>query len=584
MNEHPRRETTTIMPTIKTSPRRGWTASAILGLLCLAGGGAPSSVIAAPPTIEFNRDVRSILSNHCFQCHGPDANHREGGLRLDTPEGATAVQDGHQAIRPGDLDASEVVKRITSHDPDERMPPGDVGKPLSPEQIETLKAWIASGATYEKHWSLLPPKAREAGPVKLAQWPRNPIDRFVLAALEKEGLTPAVEADRRTLARRLSFDLLGLPPSPQDVEAFVADGSDAAYEKLVDKLLADPHFGERMATFWLDLVRFADTGGYHSDNERQLSAFRDWVIHSFNENLPFDEFTVEQLAGDLLPNAGISQRIASGYNRLLMTTEEGGAQAKEYTAKYMADRVRNVSTVWMAATIGCAECHDHKFDPYTTKDFYSLGAFFADVQEVAVGRQPQNLQLPTPEQTQRLDELASEQATLQAQLDASTPELVAAQAKWEETARSATLGWTTLAPVSAASSDGATLTIRDDGTIFASGESPERDAYTITVSTKLDNLTAIRLEVLPDDSFPAKGPGRAGNGNFVLHELEIYRGAGEAATAGPKLKTSHVSADHSQKNGFPVAEIADGKPNTGWAILPETGKSHEAILELAEDV
>jgi hypothetical protein len=352
----------------------------IAGLILLAGAGACAQ---AADEIEFNRDIRPILSENCFQCHGPDSGTREADLRLDRQEDAMADRGGYAAIVPGDEEASEFVRRITSEDEFEVMPPLDSHKTLKPEQIALLKRWIAEGAQWSPAWSYVPPKQHELPTVKDKSWAKNWIDRFVLARLEQEGLSPNKPADPVTLVRRLYFDLTGLPPEPEVVEKFAADPSDAAYEKLVDDLLSSPHYGERMAVMWLDLVRFADTVGYHGDQTHNVWPYRDYVIHSYNHNKPFDEFTREQLAGDLLPNATEDQVIASGYNRLLQTSHEGGNQLMEYRAIYLADRVRNVSLVWMGATVGCAQCHDHKYDPYTAKDFYSLGAFFADVEEEA---------------------------------------------------------------------------------------------------------------------------------------------------------------------------------------------------------
>ncbi len=360
--------------------------------------------------VEYNRDVRPILSNHCFVCHGPDSNLRKAKLRLDDEKDALT-----KVLVPGKPQESELFKRVSSHDPQEVMPPPKANKPLDKEQIAVLRRWIEQGAKYEKHWSLIPPRRIVPPAVRDKNWPRNPIDDFVLARLEKEGVRPSPEADRRTLMRRLYFDLIGLPPSPAEVDAFIVDRRPDAYEKVVDRLLTSQHFGERMAMYWLDLVRYADTAGYHSDNQRDVAMYRDWVIGAFNRGLPFDQFTVEQLAGDLLPGATAAQKIASGYNRLLQTTEEGGAQPKEYTAKYAADRVRNVSTVWMGLTMGCCECHDHKFDPFTTREFYKLAAFFADVQERPVGRQEQT-PIPTPAQAARLKQLDAKVAEAQKRL------------------------------------------------------------------------------------------------------------------------------------------------------------------------
>jgi uncharacterized protein DUF1553/uncharacterized protein DUF1549/cytochrome c len=351
----------------------------LLTLACtLCAAGAAQS---APP-VDFNRDVRPILAAHCYACHGPDEKARKAKLRLDARD--VAVEKG--AIVPGKSGESELVARITSEDAEQRMPPAGKKPALSAEQIDVLKRWVDEGAKYSEHWSfgkLARPAVPEVGGQRSEI--RNPIDAFIRYRLQQEGVEPAKEADRVTLIRRLSFDLTGLPPTPEEVRAFVADQSPDAYERLVDRLLASPHFGERMAVWWLDLVRYADSIGYHSDNPMNVWPYRDYVIHAFNANKPFDRFTVEQLAGDLLPDATWETRVASAYNRLLQTTEEGGAQAREYEAKYAADRVRNFGQVWLGGTLMCAECHNHKFDPYTQADFYSVAAFFADIQEPAVG-------------------------------------------------------------------------------------------------------------------------------------------------------------------------------------------------------
>ena len=357
-----------------------WISLLCLSVNCLLHQIVLASEIAA---LEFNRDIRPILSENCFQCHGPDSASREADLRVDAEESAKADLGGYSVIVPGEPESSELVRRIVSRDPEEQMPPPEVNKKLKVTEIERLKEWIAAGAPWSPAWAYVPPKWNESPRVQDSSWSRNWIDPFVLARLEQEQLSPNQPADPVTLLRRVSFDLTGLPPSPELLSEYVADPSDANYERVVDQLLASPHFGERMAMMWLDLVRFADTVGYHGDQTHSIWPFRDYVIQSFNENLPFDQFTREQLAGDLIPQPGEDQIIAASYNRLLQTSHEGGVQLKEYRAIYQADRIRNVSQVWMGATVGCAQCHDHKFDPYTSKDFYSLGAFFADIDDEA---------------------------------------------------------------------------------------------------------------------------------------------------------------------------------------------------------
>lgn len=375
--------------------------------------------------IEFNKHIRPILADHCYLCHGPDKGTRQAGLRLDHREGAVQSGAGQPAIVPGNSAASELVKRITSPDPDYRMPKPEMGRALNSQEIDLLKQWIDQGAEYEPHWAYVAPRKKAMPAVRNAAWARNPVDVLILAELEKNGLSPSPEADRRTLIRRLSYDLLGLPPSPETVDAFLKDSSPQAYERLVDRLLASPHYGERMAVYWLDLVRYADTVGYHGDQNIDVWPYRDYVIRAFNDNLPFDQFTREQLAGDLLPNSTQRQKVASAYNRLNMVTREGGAQAKEYLAKYAADRVRTTSTVWLASSLGCAECHDHKFDPFSAKEFYRFAAFFADVKEQGVYESsgfydtfPPAIRLTSGDQAEKLDRLT---ARLTAAEEAAAP-------------------------------------------------------------------------------------------------------------------------------------------------------------------
>lgn len=356
--------------------RRISTQITLLSLLsCVA-------TVSSADEIRFNRDIRPILSDKCFFCHGPDANHREADLRFDVEEVAKSDLGGYFAIVPGSPGESELVERITSDDGDERMPPPESGKELTDDEIDLLRRWIAEGAEYEPHWSFVSPTRPAVPTVNDESWPNGEIDRFILACLETEDLTPSPPADPVTLVRRLSFDLTGLPPSPDVVDEFVRSSDSHEYDRLVERLLDSREYGERMAMYWLDLVRYANTVGYHGDQEHAIAPYRDWAIKAFRDNMPFDEFTIEQLAGDLLPDPTTDQLIATGYNRVLQTSHEGGVQKGEYLHKYDADRVRNLGGAWMGATLGCCECHDHKFDPYTQHDFYSLVSFFADVDDM----------------------------------------------------------------------------------------------------------------------------------------------------------------------------------------------------------
>ena len=362
--------------------------------------------------LDFNRDVRPILSDKCFACHGPDEEGRKADLRLDIE--SEAKSDDLMAIVAGSPEDSEMMYRIHSEEEDELMPPPEIGKPLTQKEKQILEQWIEEGAVWADHWAYVPPVDHPTPEVKDKQWRTHWIDPFALSDIEKRNLRPAKEADPVTLVRRLHFDLTGLPPAPELVQSFSSDPSDKTYSQLIEDLLSSPHFGERLATYWLDLVRYADTVGYHGDQPHNISPYRDWVIQAFNNNMPFDQFTREQLAGDLLPGSTTQQKVASGYNRLLQTTHEGGLQLKEYDAIYAADRVRNVSEVWMGATVGCAQCHDHKYDPYTIKDHYALASFFADLGDRGFNgnslptKRPPEIRIFTPEQQAKLDQLSQE--------------------------------------------------------------------------------------------------------------------------------------------------------------------------------
>jgi hypothetical protein len=389
------------------------------------------SDLSVPAVIEFNRDVRPILTDRCYACHGPDKNKRKADLRLDTREGLLGKTGKPGAVTPGKLADSELWRRITCDSPDERMPPPAFAKGLSDTDRQILRRWIEQGAKWEGHWAFLPvgrPQPPAGATVAPVANPKNAIDRFILQGLDEHHLTPSAETDPVTLIRRLRFDLTGLPPTVEEVDAFVADPSERGYERAVDRLLASPEFGERMAMWWLDLVRYADSVGYHGDQPMSVYPFRDYVIKSFNENKPFDRFTIEQLAGDLLSEKTTEQKIASGYNRLGMMSAEGGVQPKEYLAKYIAERVRNVSGAWLGVTFGCCECHNHKYDPFTQRDFYSLEAFFADIQEQGLysgaehsGRWGSYIALPTPAQERERHRLAAEIAAVRKIVDAPTP-------------------------------------------------------------------------------------------------------------------------------------------------------------------
>ncbi len=572
-----------LLPLPSHRTRAGW--------LALAGGLGLTSLVLGAPKVDFNREVRPLLSDNCFACHGPDTQKIKGGLRLDLREAALKpAKSGKVALVPGKPDDSEVVKRIFTAEGDDLMPPAESHKSLTPAQKDLLKRWIAEGAEYQGHWAYSPPVKAQVTE------PRRAVDELVQRRLREKGLKPSVAADRRTLLRRLYFDLVGLPPTPAEVDAFERDKSPDAYAKVVERLLASEHFGERMAIGWLDVVRFADTIGYHSDNPRNIWPYRDYVIRSFNANKPFDQFTREQLAGDLLPNATQEQKVASGFNRLLLTTEEGGAQAKDYEARYLTDRVRAVGSVWLGQTIGCAQCHDHKFDPITQRDFYGLGAVFADVKETIIGGREPGMFVATSAQAAGLKWHSDMVELRQRQYDGPHPELSDSYQRWltgQENSYASEARWIRQRPAKAESAEGAKLKLRDDQSVLASGPRPDQDTYTLHFTNALAGIVGLRLEVLPDDSLPQKGPGRSGNGNFVLTEI-VARLARDGAEP-RKLPFQSARATHEQTTlaennpyrAWNAASVIDGDAkgdSAGWAVLPHVGQPQQLLLELREPV
>jgi len=596
-------------------------AIALLSLGCLTVASA-----AEPETtggsVEFNRDIRPILSDHCFACHGPDAKHREADLRVDSEAGLFGTESEPGPVVRGSVEQSELWRRVVSSVADEVMPPPEFAKPLSDSQRALLRKWIEQGASWQGHWAfqpvnkITPPVDTAANATaQFRDFAVNEVDAFTWRVMQDQAVQPAATADRRTLARRLSFDLLGLPPTAAQVQQFVQDRSADAYEHLVDDLLASPHFGERMAMWWLDLVRYADSVGYHGDQPMSVSPYRDYVIKSFNINKPFDQFTREQLAGDLLPEPTTEQLVASGYNRLGMMSAEGGVQPKEYLAKYIAERVRNLGGTWLGVTLGCCECHDHKYDPFSAQEFYQMEAFFADIEEkglYAGSKWGSELPVPSTEQTAAQRELESQIAVVRQQLETPTPALAEAQLAWE----TSLAAWQTLIPTSVTSQAGVTLEVQSDGAVLASGKNPNTDTYTLLFDQVPAGVTAIRVEVLPHDSLPKKGPGRAGNGNFVLSEMRVSTSPIAATEANQKVADAKVadaelaegkvaeekivelqnaSATYEQigaagenpyKKWAAAAAIdkdAQGK-TWGWGVMEEVGKANFAIFETKERI
>ena len=564
--------------------KRLW-STAWVSLALLPGARADSPA----RRIEFNRDIRPIITENCYACHGPDKNKRKAKLRLDQRE--VALERG--AIVPGKPGESKLVEHIFSADPDEIMPPPKTRKTLSVAQKELLRQWIAAGAQYEPHWAYIPLQRPAVPPTMNTAWVGNPIDAFILRVLESKGIRPSPEAPKAVLLRRLSLDLIGLPPTPEQLEAFLKDSSPQAYEKEVDRLLGSPHFGERMAVPWLDVVRYADTVGYHGDQNQNIFPYRDYVIDSFNRNKPFDQFTIEQLAGDLLPAPTVEQQIASGFNRLNMVTREGGAQDKEYLAKYAADRVRTVSMAWLGSTMGCAECHDHKYDPFTSKDFYQMEAFFADIKQwgvysdydytpnpdlKGVGNDhpfPPEIEVDSPYLRGRLEMLQQEQAR-QYELAAATLQAGPGQRPAFERWRKASLrylhqnptGWMAPRPE-------ITLRMQDTNALAGTNFSVEPDATVRLSALPRKNarfvlplpsgwLSAIRLEIVPQTE--TKDPTGAAT-SFEASSLTLAaRLKFPGSDAETKLAFCCAEADHETRryaNGHPVLGVRDR-----WQLSP----------------
>ncbi len=406
---------------------------ALCAILWAGVAGLPAATSAG--AVDFSRDIQPILSDNCYHCHGPAEKGRKAKLRLDTKEGAFRVQDGKAVIIPGKSAQSELVRRITTKVADDVMPPLDSNRKLTAKQIDLLKRWVDQGAKWGQHWAFVAPQRPELPKVKNKAWPKNAIDYFILARLEREGLKPSAEAAKEKMIRRVTLDLTGLPPTLEEVDAFLADTSKEAYEKLVDRLLRSPRYGERMVWEWLDAARYADTNGYQGDGTRTMWPWRDWVIEALNSNMPFDQFTVEQIAGDLLPAATVQQKLASGFNRNHMLNGEGGRIAEESRVEYVVDRVNTTSTVWLGVTMGCAQCHDHKFDPFTQREFYQMSAYFNNVAESGAvdrgGNANPVVNLPTLEQTAKIASLNQSLAELNEQLKANAELLRAKQPEWE---------------------------------------------------------------------------------------------------------------------------------------------------------
>ncbi len=560
----------------------------------------PQAPAQAKP-VDFNRDIKPILEASCYLCHAGEK--AKAQLRLDVKAAALAGGISGPAINPGHSKDSLLLQRVLGLGDQPRMPP--VGDPLGKEKIETLRAWIDQGAVWPdadgqttassaagpaKHWAYVKPVRSTIPTIKNVSWPRNPIDNFILARLEKENLAPSPEASKEALIRRVTLDLIGLPPGIKEVDDFVADRSTDAYEKVVDRLLASPHYGERWARPWLDLARYADTNGFEKDNRRAMWKYRDWVIDALNKDMPFDQFTVEQIAGDMLPGATAEQMIASGFHRNAMLNEEGGVDPEEARWETNVDRVNATSTVWLGSTLACAQCHNHKYDPFTQKDYYRLFAFFENVDYKLEGdavisevklREPK-FETPSSEQEAKRREIDAEIAKLEETLKTQTPELENSQREWEREVGGAGASWTTLDPSALSSSGGSTLTEAADKSVTASGNNPHADTYTVEARASLKEITALRLEVMADPSLPHGGPGRDIYGNFTLSGISIEVATADAPTQFQSLTfVNAVSDDGSSGVKNLVKYESDEYGSKGWSIdatKEETRFNRQAVF------
>ncbi|QDU05750.1 Planctomycete cytochrome C [Gimesia chilikensis] len=549
--------------------------------------------------VDFEKQIRPLLKQHCYDCHSQGA--EESGLRVDY--GANLIKGGDRgpAVVPGKRDESLLYLSLKGEGKIPRMP-HDL-PPLKPSEIELIGRWIDAGGAIPAseqnlqtvdastdHWSFQPIERPEPPQVKAKSWVRNPIDAFVLYRLEAQELKPSPEADRTTLIRRLSLDLTGLPPSVEQVQEFLADTKPGAYERLVDRLLASPHYGERWARHWLDVARYADSNGFTIDGPRSIWKYRDWVIDAINANMPFDQFVTEQLAGDLLPNPTTEQLIATGFHRNTLINQEGGTNPEQFRVEAVVDRVNTTGAAFLGLTVGCAQCHKHKYDPITQRDFYQLYAIFNSTADI--NSAPPTLPLPTEQQQTEQKELKQEIAKLTKQLEerkqALEPKFAAWKERLQQDLQQSEQQWSVLAPGSIQSKNGATLTVLEDISLLAGGKIPAFDTYVVETAAIPPGTSGLRLEVLTHESLPRKGPGWAGNGNFVLDEVTVEMA--EQTEAGwsefQPVKLIQATADHSQDK-FPASNLVDGDPKTGWAI--NTGKGsmnvdRRAILKLKEPI
>ena len=535
---------------------------------------ATSSANGMASDISFNRDIRPILSANCFSCHGPDKKARKAKLRLDTREGALWDLGGYRALEPGMPDESELILRIESDDPEEVMPPSDSGHQLTEKDRQVLGQWVKAGGKYETHWSFKQPVKNPLPKTRKKDWPLQPLDHFILSKLESNGMTPSPDLDRNRWIRRVSLDLTGLPPTLEEADGFAADKGGNAHEKVVDRLLDSIAYGEHWARMWLDLARFADTKGYEKDRHRDVWRYRDWVIDAFNRDMPFDQFTIEQLAGDLLPKPTTEQMLATAFHRNTMENDEGGTDNEEFRVAAVKDRVDTTVQVWMGLTMGCAKCHSHKYDPISIEDYYGFYAVFNQTEDA--DRVVPIMPTPTPEQSGKLKEMESEVSTLKKRLQAKPEGFVAALAEWKDQFEKEPL-WQPLRLLEMKSKKKVTLSQVKDGTLSVNAENPDKDTWILILEIPEGKpLNSIRI-----DAFPKKEGGKWQDKNVALRELTAeWMKDGELPI---ELSLKNPRADFSQR-GWEVAKAIDGKPKAGWAFSPKASDAHAAVFDFVKPV
>ena len=564
-----------------------------IGILCfsttpLRADGLDLSKLppTATTTVDFVKDIQPILAKNCYSCHGPIRQKAE--LRWDVK--AIALKGGEHGpdIIPGKSAESRMIQFVAALNPEQVMP--QKGDRLTAEQVGVLRAWIDQGAKWpdgldpkgyvdrRNNWSFKAPVRSAIPSVKDKKWVRNPIDAFVLAKLESQKMHPSPEADRATLIRRLSLDLTGLPPTLEEIDAYVNDRSPDAYDKVVERLLASPHYGEQWGRHWLDAARYADSNGYEKDLPRSIWPYRDWVINAFNQNMPFDEFTIEQMAGDLLPNPTMEQRIATGFNRNSMINEEGGVDPEEFRVAAIINRVETTSKAWLGLTANCAQCHSHKYDPISHREYYQLFAFLNNDDEPI-------LEVPNAEQLAKRKEIKTRIAKVEDELLEKDPDITKRETAWEEKERADVVEWTVLNPDSFYGAVGTKLEAQSDHSLLATASSPPTSTYTVTSKTKLNDITAFRLEALTDPNLPHNGPGRAANGNFVLTHFAVDAISPDGKTTNHIVLTN-ATADFAQP-GYEATNALTGKGKAGWAVDGGPGRrngDHHAVFETTEPI